>query len=273
MKKNNNKNLLADSKKTKIPIGSKAESNSEPVAPQPYNVMSIEESAIHCTKQDLERVRRWATKFLIRIYPKGLRIQSDNYNPLFFWKLGCQLVALNYHTPGFPMWLNEGKFMRAKNSGYIQKPERLQKEKVGETNKTEVTYLTIEVISSWRLPRPWGIDTLYSSDKVSRPKVEVSLWDPYTVAFNQFGAGFNRDIIGLPEKHHLNREIFNLDDNKKKEKERAKANTNNQNENSVADDTKIMPYIQYSIYKANEGNPHSDTYHLESSDCLLEKKK
>jgi len=146
------------------------------------------------------------------------------------------------------MWLNEGKFMRAKNSGYIQKPPRFH-EKVNEKNKTEISYLTIEVISSWRLPRPWGIDTLYSSDKVSKPKVEVSLWDPYTVAYNQYGPGtFTKDtksFIDLPEEHHLNREVFDVDENKKK----AKTKANTQTDNSAVDDTKLMPYIQYAIYE------------------------
>jgi hypothetical protein len=251
--------------------GSKDQKDEEITPPHPYNVMSIEEGAIQCKKEELDRIRRWTSQFLIRIYPKGLRIQSDNYNPLFYWMLGCQLVALNYQTPGFPMWLNEGKFMRAKNSGYILKPGRMHG-KVNEKNKTEMTYLTIEVISSWRLPRPWGTETLYSTDKVGKPKVEVSLWDPYTVAFNQYGADkFNKEAIELPEEHHLNRELFNLDEKMKKEK--AKAKSQSQTENSVVDDTLIMPYIQYAVYKAKEGNPHSDTYSLKDDyGYLLEKK-
>ncbi|KAJ9579947.1 hypothetical protein L9F63_004420, partial [Diploptera punctata] len=34
-----------------------------------------------------------------RVYPKGQRIDSSNYNPLPIWNCGCQMVALNYQTP------------------------------------------------------------------------------------------------------------------------------------------------------------------------------
>ncbi|XP_070296936.1 1-phosphatidylinositol 4,5-bisphosphate phosphodiesterase beta-1-like, partial [Salvelinus sp. IW2-2015] len=35
---------------------------------------------------------------LSRIYPKGTRVDSSNYNPQLFWNAGCQLVALNFQT-------------------------------------------------------------------------------------------------------------------------------------------------------------------------------
>ena len=37
---------------------------------------------------------------LIRVYPKGSRVGSDNYNPIPFWNYGMHLVSLNYQTPG-----------------------------------------------------------------------------------------------------------------------------------------------------------------------------
>jgi len=35
-----------------------------------------------------------------RVYPKGQRIDSSNYNPIPLWNSGCQMVALNYQTAG-----------------------------------------------------------------------------------------------------------------------------------------------------------------------------
>ena len=35
-----------------------------------------------------------------RVYPKGQRIDSSNYDPQPMWACGCQLLALNYQTPG-----------------------------------------------------------------------------------------------------------------------------------------------------------------------------
>ncbi len=40
----------------------------------------------------------------MRAYPAGTRIDSSNFNPMFFWAFGIQLAALNYQT--------EGRFVR-----------------------------------------------------------------------------------------------------------------------------------------------------------------
>lgn len=35
-----------------------------------------------------------------RVYPKGSRVDSSNYDPTPMWCAGSQLVSLNYQTPG-----------------------------------------------------------------------------------------------------------------------------------------------------------------------------
>jgi len=37
---------------------------------------------------------------LVRVYPKGTRVSSTNYEPGRFWAVGAQLVALNWQTFG-----------------------------------------------------------------------------------------------------------------------------------------------------------------------------
>ena len=37
---------------------------------------------------------------LVRTYPKGVRFDSSNYDPVRMWNCGIQLVALNFQTPG-----------------------------------------------------------------------------------------------------------------------------------------------------------------------------
>lgn len=59
---------------------------------------------------------------LSRIYPKGQRIDSSNYNPTPFWNAGSQMVALNYQTPDKPMQINMGKFKENGGCGYVLKP-------------------------------------------------------------------------------------------------------------------------------------------------------
>jgi len=58
-----------------------------------------------------------------RVYPKGQRIDSSNYNPVPMWNSGCQMVALNYQTGDKSMQLNQAKFRENGNCGYLLKPE------------------------------------------------------------------------------------------------------------------------------------------------------
>ncbi|CAF0790607.1 unnamed protein product [Adineta steineri] len=77
-------------------------------------------------------IRDYANDFLIynqrqlsRIYPRGTRFDSSNYNPYIFWPIGCQMVALNYQTLDIPMQLNLGLFSFNDACGYIEKPSVL----------------------------------------------------------------------------------------------------------------------------------------------------
>ncbi|KAG8331176.1 hypothetical protein J6590_046501 [Homalodisca vitripennis] len=58
-----------------------------------------------------------------RVYPKGQRIDSSNYNPVPIWNTGCQMVALNYQTPDKAMQLNQSKFRLNGNCGYVLRPD------------------------------------------------------------------------------------------------------------------------------------------------------
>jgi len=58
-----------------------------------------------------------------RVYPKGQRIDSSNYNPIPMWNSGSQMVALNYQTPDKPMQINSAKFRDNGNCGYVLRPE------------------------------------------------------------------------------------------------------------------------------------------------------
>lgn len=50
---------------------------------------------------------------LSRIYPKGQRLDSSNYDPLPMWICGSQLVALNFQTPGERGLSGWGETLRA----------------------------------------------------------------------------------------------------------------------------------------------------------------
>uniref|UniRef100_A0A8C4EPW6 Phosphoinositide phospholipase C n=1 Tax=Dicentrarchus labrax TaxID=13489 RepID=A0A8C4EPW6_DICLA len=98
---------------------------------------------------------------LSRIYPSGQRLQSSNYNPQEMWNGGCQIVALNFQTPGEQMDLNHGRFLQNGQCGYILKPPFMCRpdttfnpENVGGGPAHSPVLLTVRVISAQQLPKP-----------------------------------------------------------------------------------------------------------------------
>ncbi|RWS13143.1 1-phosphatidylinositol 4:5-bisphosphate phosphodiesterase delta-4-like isoform X2 [Dinothrombium tinctorium] len=106
-------------------------------------------------------------KRMCRIYPRGTRTNSSNYNPIPYWNVGCQMVALNYQTPGVAMLLNDAKFSDNGNCGYVLKPQFLRVEK-RKLNKNKKTILKLKIISGQHIPKPGQA-------------VEGEVVDPYVV--------------------------------------------------------------------------------------------
>ncbi|XP_071036049.1 1-phosphatidylinositol 4,5-bisphosphate phosphodiesterase gamma-1 isoform X2 [Parasteatoda tepidariorum] len=81
------------------------------------------------------KIEKWVSaansKFLLkyhrlqfsRVYPKGSRIDSSNYDPMKCWNSGVQMVALNYQTPDRAMQLNQARFLQNGRCGYVLRPE------------------------------------------------------------------------------------------------------------------------------------------------------
>lgn len=65
---------------------------------------------------------RFTQRNILRIYPKGTRVTSSNYNPLLAWSHGAQMVAINMQGYGKPLWLVHGFFAGNGGCGYIKKP-------------------------------------------------------------------------------------------------------------------------------------------------------
>uniref|UniRef100_A0A3Q3NFQ8 Phosphoinositide phospholipase C n=1 Tax=Mastacembelus armatus TaxID=205130 RepID=A0A3Q3NFQ8_9TELE len=98
---------------------------------------------------------------LSRIYPSGQRFQSSNYNPQEMWNAGCQIVALNFQTPGEQMDLNQGRFLQNGQCGYVLKPSFMcqpnttfNPENVGGGPGHRPVQLTVRIISAQQLPKP-----------------------------------------------------------------------------------------------------------------------
>jgi phosphatidylinositol phospholipase C delta len=59
---------------------------------------------------------------LTRVYPKGLRVDSSNFDPCLAWSAGCQVAALNFQSHGRPMWVNQARFRENGWCGLAKRP-------------------------------------------------------------------------------------------------------------------------------------------------------
>uniref|UniRef100_A0A4X2LBL3 Phosphoinositide phospholipase C n=1 Tax=Vombatus ursinus TaxID=29139 RepID=A0A4X2LBL3_VOMUR len=114
---------------------------------------------LHARKLSKQKAREFIShtnNFITRIYPKATRTDSSNYIPQEFWNVGCQMVALNFQTPGLPMDLQNGKFLDNGGCGYLLKPEILRNPKLNfspnEFKGYNPTTLSIRLISGFQLP-------------------------------------------------------------------------------------------------------------------------
>ncbi|OWK62489.1 1-phosphatidylinositol 4,5-bisphosphate phosphodiesterase zeta-1 [Lonchura striata] len=116
------------------------------------------------------------TRFITRIYPKGTRMSSSNYNPVEFWNVGCQMVALNFQTPGTQMELQDGKFLDNGGCGYVLKPAFLRDHNTTFTPRNVGAYskpmsLSIRLISGHQLP-PSAMSKTNKAD----PLVQIEIY-------------------------------------------------------------------------------------------------
>ncbi|TKY47544.1 Phosphoinositide phospholipase C 2 [Spatholobus suberectus] len=70
---------------------------------------------------------RFTQRNILRVYPRGTRITSTNYNPLIGWMHGAQMVAFNMQGYGRSLWLMQGMFKANGGCGYVKKPDFLLK--------------------------------------------------------------------------------------------------------------------------------------------------
>ncbi|CAL5322699.1 unnamed protein product [Camellia sinensis] len=93
------------------------------------------------SEQELEKavithgkeIIRFTQRNMLRVYPKGIRFDSSNYNPLIGWMHGAQMVAFNMQGYGRSLWMMHGMFRANGGCGYVKKPDFLLK--VGPNNE------------------------------------------------------------------------------------------------------------------------------------------
>lgn len=130
----------------------------------PTHIFSLSEAAVkdryEKERQDLFNHNK---EFLMRTYPSGMRVNSSNLDPSFFWRQGIQMVALNWQRWDKAMMLNEAMF--AGEEGWALKPRGYRSTTTGVTDagndknnaiKHGDLDLSIQFFAGQNLPLPIG---------------------------------------------------------------------------------------------------------------------
>lgn len=114
----------------------------------PHHQFSVsDKTADRILKEDQSDWIKHNFTHLSRVYPKGARVMSSNYDPRPLWQAGNQLVAINWQTIDQGTILNHAMF--GDTPGYVLKPLALRQKVVEERQTFRVW---VQVISAQRLP-------------------------------------------------------------------------------------------------------------------------
>uniref|UniRef100_A0A8D0D5B0 Phosphoinositide phospholipase C n=1 Tax=Sander lucioperca TaxID=283035 RepID=A0A8D0D5B0_SANLU len=100
-------------------------------------------------------------KALSRIYPKGQRVESSNYDPYPLWAVGSHMVALNFQTADKYTQLNGALFSLNGRTGYVLQPELMRYDSYDPYQEKK------KVIAARHLPKP--------GRSIASPFVEIEL--------------------------------------------------------------------------------------------------
>ncbi|XP_013908499.1 PREDICTED: 1-phosphatidylinositol 4,5-bisphosphate phosphodiesterase eta-1 isoform X1 [Thamnophis sirtalis] len=145
------------------------------------NVLSFSETRAHqVIQQKSEQFLLYNQQQLTRVYPSAYRIDSSNFNPVPYWNVGCQLVALNYQSEGRMMQLNQAKFRMNGNCGYILKPQQMCKGTFNPYSGDPLPafpkkQLILKIISGQQLPKPPDSMLGDRGEQIIDPFVEVEI--------------------------------------------------------------------------------------------------
>eukprot|EP00052_Salpingoeca_macrocollata_P028045 m.269155 g.269155 ORF g.269155 m.269155 type:complete len:1204 (-) comp22819_c1_seq1:21-3632(-) len=146
---------------------------------RPWYIRSVDESkGLKYYDLDPSDFLAYTRRQLVRIYPAGVHVNSENFDPQPFWNVGCQVVALNFQTCDQYMYTYMGKFRANNRAGYLLKPLE-QRERIDDLNprsqsKSSIArHLTITVISAQSLPKPTG--TIMRKSEIVDPFVVVGI--------------------------------------------------------------------------------------------------
>ncbi|XP_058702267.1 1-phosphatidylinositol 4,5-bisphosphate phosphodiesterase gamma-2 isoform X1 [Poecile atricapillus] len=117
----------------------------------------VETKAESIVKQKPLELLKYNLKGLTRVYPKGQRVDSSNYDPFRLWFCGSQMVALNFQTPDKYMQLNHALFSLNGRTGYVLQPESMRNEEYdpmpNDSKRKLQMIMTVRVLGARHLPK------------------------------------------------------------------------------------------------------------------------
>ena len=146
---------------------------------KPNHVYSFNENTFKnkcVTPQMRDQVEKHNRDYLMRVYPKGSRIKSDNFDPLQFWRHGVQMVATNWQTYDLGTEINDAMFASGHDrTGYVLKPKNMRPrgeetavEVLSESRKKTCKF-SVTIISARHLTPPPGTNVI-------NPYIEVEIF-------------------------------------------------------------------------------------------------
>ena len=123
---------------------------------QPWDVVSLSENkVIKHYKEEREKLIEFSANSFLRVYPKGTRIDSSNYDPVKSWICGGQLVSLNLQSLEDDFTLLNHLFFRINNeTGYVLKPDYLRSKSLEKKEYTDPSFvLDFRVVSGIMLQK------------------------------------------------------------------------------------------------------------------------
>ncbi|KAI9891644.1 MAG: hypothetical protein M1814_002579 [Vezdaea aestivalis] len=145
---------------------------SQPEASMPTHIFSLSEKKFHDMVEKFpEKLADHNRRFLMRAYPKGIRVSSSNYDPQPYWQQGVQMVALNWQGLDAGMMLNEALFTG--EGGWVLKPPALRSSVASHT-PPQTLDLSIIFYAGQYLPLPPG----EKNQRSFKPYVKVELRVP-----------------------------------------------------------------------------------------------
>ncbi|GKY90668.1 hypothetical protein MPSEU_000040200 [Mayamaea pseudoterrestris] len=125
-------------------------------------------------EEERRNVLTFTMTHLFRVFPSWREIHRkpcSNYDSVFAWALGCQLVSTNFHSTDENLLIAEGRFRQNGSCGYALKPSHLTE---SDSHADHEQKWTFTVLGGYNLPK------LDGKSAAVNPMVKVSMYSGST---------------------------------------------------------------------------------------------